>query len=134
MKRPLETVLATIEAEIKAVIKRIEELIDQNPDLKGKKKLLTSIPGIGDTTAIRILAEMYDLSEYKDAKAAVRSALYFPAITAIKHNPVVRKMATRLANRGKHKAVIRVAAMRKLLHLAYGVLKNQCLFDPAYGR
>lgn len=163
VKSSLETVLATLEAEIEAVVKRVEELIDQHPDLKGKKQLLTSIPGIGDTTAIHILAEMYDLSEYKDAKAAaadagvttshyqsgtsvrrrpkisrmgkaaVRSALYFPAITAIKHNPVVRQMATRLANKGKHKAVIRVAAMRKLMHLAYGVLKNQRPFDPAYG-
>lgn len=163
VKSSLETVLATLEAEIEAVVKRVEELIDQHPDLKGKKQLLTSIPGIGDTTAIHILAEMYDLSEYKDAKAAaadagvttshyqsgtsvrrrpkisrmgkaaVRSALYFPAITAIKHNPVVQQMATRLANKGKHKAVIRVAAMRKLMHLAYGVLKNRRPFDPAYG-
>lgn len=162
VKGSLEAVLTTINAEIEATLKRIEELIDQHPDLKGKKQLLTSIPGIGDTTAIHILAEMYDLSAYKDAKAAaadagvttshyqsgtsvrrrskisrmgkaaIRSALYFPAITAIKHNPVVRQMATRLANNGKHKAVIRVAAMRKLLHLAYGVLKNQHPFDPAY--
>ena len=66
-------------------------------------------------------------------KASVRSALYFPAITAIQHNPIVQKMAERLAARGKSKAVIRVAAMRKLLHLAYGVLKNKQQFDPAYG-
>jgi transposase len=41
-------------------------------------------------------------------------------------------MAQRLADRGKSKAVIRAAAMRKLLHLAYGVLKNGQPFDPAY--
>lgn len=163
VKQSLKTILATIEAEIEAVAQQIKDLIDQHPDLKEKQDLLTSIPGIGDKTAIHILAEMYDLSAYKNAKAAaadagvttshyqsgttvrrrsrisrmgkaaVRSALYFPAITAIKHNPVVRKMALRLASRGKHKAVIRVAAMRKLLHLAYGVLKNKQPFDPAYG-
>ena len=65
-------------------------------------------------------------------KAAVRSALYFPAITAIEHNPVVKQLAQRLAAKGKHKSVIRVAAMRKLMHLAYGVLKNNQPFDPAY--
>jgi transposase len=65
-------------------------------------------------------------------KAAIRSALHFPAITAIRFNPVVKQLAQRLQARGKHKAVIRVAAMRKLMHLAYGVLKNKQPFDPAY--
>lgn len=162
VKTSLETVLATIEAEIEAVKKRLADLIDQHPDLKQKKQLLTSINGIGEQTALRILAEMYDLADYKNAKAAaadagvttshyrsgtsvrrrpkisrmgkasIRSALHFPAITALQHNPVVQRMAQRLAARGKCKAVIRVAAMRKLLHLAYGVLKHQQPFDPAY--
>jgi transposase len=65
-------------------------------------------------------------------KSSVRSSLHFPAITALQHNPIVQKMAQRLAARGKCKGVIRVAAMRKLLHLAYGVLKNKQPFDPAY--
>jgi transposase len=162
VQRSLQTVLATIEAEIEQVQAQIEQLIDQEPDLKAKKELLVSIKGFGDKTAIHILAEMYDLPEYENAKAAaadagvttshyrsgssvrrrpkisrmgkaaVRSALYYPAISAIQHNPVVKKLAQRLAAKGKHKAVIRVAAMRKLMHLAYGVLKNRQPFDPAY--
>lgn len=162
VKQSLETVLAVIDTEIEAVKKRITKFIDQHPDLKEKKELLVSIQGIGDQTAIHILAEMYDLAEYKNAKAAaadagvttshyrsgtsvrrrpkisrmgkssVRSSLHFPAITALQHNPIVQKMAQRLAARGKCKGVIRVAAMRKLLHLAYGVLKNKQPFDPAY--
>ena len=35
--------------------------------------------------------------------------------------------------KGKKKSVIRVAVMRKLMHLAYGVLKNKTPFDPTYG-
>mgnify|MGYP000208555239 FL=1 len=163
VKTSLETLLSVIEGKIEAVTKRIDEFMDQHPDLKEKKQLLESIKGIGSKTAIHLLAEMYDLDSYKHAKAvaadagvttshyqsgtsvrrrpkisrmgkaSVRSALYFPAITAIQHNPIVQKMAERLAARGKSKAVIRVAAMRKLLHLAYGVLKNKQQFDPAYG-
>jgi len=162
VEKSLTTILAVIEAEIEAVMKRISKFIDQYPDLKKKKALLVSIQGIGEKTAAHILAEMYDLADYKNAKAAaadagvttshyrsgtsvrrrprisrmgkasVRSALYFPAITAVQHNPVVKQMAQRLEAKGKCKAVIRVAAMRKLLHLAYGVLKNDQPFDPAY--
>lgn len=163
VRHSLQTLLGVLEAEIAAVLKRVNELIDQHPDLKERKQLLVSITGFGNKTAIHILAEMYDLEDYQNVKAAaadvgvttshyesgssvrrrpkisrmgkasVRSALYYPAITAIQHNPVVREMAQRLAARGKSKAVIRVAAMRKLLHLAYGVLKNKQPFDPAYG-
>lgn len=162
VKASLETLLHTIDAEIEQVKKRINDLIDQNPDLEEKKELLKSIPGISDKTAIHILAEMYDLPTYRNAKAVaadagittshhesgttvhrrpkisrmgkatIRAALYYPAITAIQHNPTVKQLAKRLEARGKKKSVIRVAAMRKLMHLAYGVIKNNKPFDPAY--
>jgi len=158
----LENVLTTLHEEIEQVEQRIRELIDQHPELKQKKELLESIKGFGEKTAIHILAEMYDLATYKNAKAAaadagvtashfrsgtsvwkrpkmsrmgkstIRSALYYPAISAIRHNPIVKKLAQRLEAKGKKKSVIRVAAMRKLMHLAFGVLKNELPFDPAY--
>jgi transposase len=62
VRTSLETMLTTIKAEIEAVKARIAELIDQNPDLKEKKELLVSIKGIGEKTAVHILAEMYDLA------------------------------------------------------------------------
>lgn len=162
VKSSLQIVINTIDTEIGRVKKRINDLVDQNPDLKEKKELLESIPGIGPKTAIHILAEMYDLDTYKSAKsvaadtgvttshhesgttvrrkpkisrmgkASIRSALHYPAITAIQHNPVIQQLAKRLEARGKTKSVIRVAVMRKLMHLAYGVIKNKKPFDPAY--
>jgi transposase len=68
----------------------------------------------------------------KVGKASVRSILYWPAISAMRYNPVVRALAERLRTRHKPNKVIIAAAMRKLLHLAYGVLKNQTPFDPNY--
>jgi len=53
-----------------------------------------------------------------------------PAMTAIRHNPVVRTLAQRLERRGKPRLVIICAAIRKLIHLAYGVLKHRTPFDP----
>ena len=158
----LKDLLTAIEAQIETVTQQIRELIDQHPDLKERKELLESIDGFGEKTAIHILAEMYDLHTYDNAKAAaadagvtashyqsgdsvrrrskisrlgkaaIRSALHFPAMVAIKHNPLVQQLAKRLTAKGKPKAVIRVAAMRKLMHLAYGVLKNKQPFDPKY--
>ncbi len=158
----LETILTTLETEIERVTARLRAFFDDHPKLKEKKRLLTSIQGFGEKTATHLLAEMYDLDHYDNAKAAaadagitpshyrsgtsvrrrskmsrmgkasVRGALHYPALTAIRHNPVVRQLAERLAAKGKPKLVIQVAAMRKLMHLAYGVLKNNQPFDPDY--
>lgn len=162
VKASLQTLLDTINAEIAQVKQRIDDLLDQHPDLKEKKELLESIPGIGDKTAIHILAEMYDIAAYDNAKAvaadvgvtashyqsgtsvrrrskisrmgksAIRAALYYPAITAMRCNPIVQKLVKRLKSRNKDKAVIRAAVMRKLMHLSYGVIKNKRPFDSAY--
>ena len=68
----------------------------------------------------------------KTGNARVRKALFMPAIVASHHNPVLREFSERLEKRGKCKMVIISAVMRKLLHLAFGVLKTRKPFDPNY--
>ncbi|MFB9992088.1 hypothetical protein ACFFLM_08960 [Deinococcus oregonensis] len=63
--------------------------------------------------------------------ASLRRALYFPAISAMRWNPIVKAFCLGLQAKGKPKMVIVGAAMRKLLHLMYGVLKHGVPFSPA---
>ena len=148
---------------IAATEKEIEDFINQTPGLKSQQKLLTSIPGIGDLTAFTLLAEIGDVSTYdgapqlaafaglnpqvhrsgssvhkktrisKQGRSELRRCLYMPAVVALSYNPVIQDLSLRMAKRGSLKMEIIVAAMRKLLHIAYGVLKNQIPFDPDYG-
>jgi transposase len=67
----------------------------------------------------------------KMGNSNLRKALYMPAISAKTHNPVVKAFCERLKQAGKPKMVIIGAAMRKLLHLAYGVLKSGKPFDAS---
>jgi hypothetical protein len=55
-----------------------------------------------------------------------------PALSAMRYNPAVVALVTRLKSRGhlKPKQIV-VAAMRKLLVLCFGVLKTRKPFDPA---
>lgn len=154
--------LAFLAAEIARIEAQIQQHIDDHPDLKRNQELLESIPGIGNKTAARILGELPDISGFDHARHAVayaglspkshqsgdsilkkphlskvgnstlRTALYWPAITALSHNPIIRELGIRLAKRGKEKMVIIGAAMRKLLVLAYGVMKTRRPFDPNY--
>ena len=63
--------------------------------------------------------------------ATLRTALYFPALAALRWNPLVAALRQRLKHQGRLKPKqIVVAAMRKLLHLCFGVLKTGKPFDP----
>jgi hypothetical protein len=57
--------------------------------------------------------------------------LYLPAVVAKRHNPIIKAFCERLSQRGKRPMEIIAAAMRKLLHIVYGVLKSGKAFDPS---
>ena len=68
----------------------------------------------------------------KIGNAVLRAALYMPALSAMRYNPAIVALVTRLKSRGRLKPKqIVVAAMRKLLVLCFGVLKTGKPFDPA---
>jgi len=142
--------------------KLISDHFDQHPHLKQQRELLTSIPGIGDLTASILLGEIGDVSDYDNARqlaayagltpsertsgtsvkgktrlsctenVRLRKALYMPAVVAMRYNPLLKAMSERLLGRGKVKMQVISALMRKLVHLAFGILKSQKPFDPNY--
>jgi transposase len=152
--------IAFLDAEVARTEEFIRSSIDRHPGLKGQRELLLTIPGIGETTAAKILGGILDVKLYESARQLaafaglaprlhesgssvkrraklskagaprLRKALYFPAIVAIKHNPYIKELSARLRRRGKCPMQIIGAAMRKLIHLAYGVLKSGRPFDP----
>ena len=160
----LQDHLSYIQEHIQAARQAIQKHIDQHPDLSAQQALLVSIRGIGKLTAARLLAEVGDFSAFenapqlaafsglnpkgsrsgssvrkkarisKEGRACLRTILYMPAIVAMKHNPVIKAFCQRLTARHLPKLAIVVAAMRKLLHIAYGVLKHQKPFYPEFGK
>ncbi|WP_155814779.1 transposase, partial [Serratia symbiotica] len=68
----------------------------------------------------------------KTGSAQIRAKLYFSALTAIRYNPHIKALYERLVARGKSKMSALGAAMRKLVHLCYGVLKTGLAYDQNY--
>jgi transposase len=156
----LQKHLRFLDQQIEDLQQQIDDHIEQYPELKKQRDLLDSIPGIGTLTAAKLLGENIQtfsstraLAAYaglnpqladsgssvrrkprlsKVGNSALRKALYFPAISAKSHNPIIKAFCERLKERGKQTMVIIGAAMRKLLCLALGVLKSGQPFDPNY--
>lgn len=155
----LKRLIAEIQAEQATIRQHIEDHLTHEPDLAHRRDVLCSIPGIGAATATILMAELPTLESYTNArqvaaqagvtpkqfqsgasvqgkpriakigKARLRKALYFPAIVAMRHNPVLQPFAERLRARGKSEMCIVCAVMRKLCHLVYGVVKHDTKFD-----
>ena len=68
----------------------------------------------------------------KQGNRHLRRALYMPALTALRYNPLVKALFERLVAKGKPRQVAVGAAMRKLLMLADGVLKSGKQFDAEW--
>jgi transposase len=154
--------LEYLDDEIKKVKKMIKQHIDNHPDMKQRKVLLESIPGIGEATINVILSEFGNITQFKNAKALaafigvapktresgtslrsrarmskmgrsnLRKAFFMPALVALRYNPLIMELKLRLTKAGKSKMAIVGAAMRKLVHIIYGVLKSGTPFDEKF--
>lgn len=158
----LKSLIAFLDAQIEQIKTAIQAHIERHAELAQRQKLLISIPGIGKLTAARLLGEIRDILEFEDAgqlaayagltprnvfsgtsvhkksrlsktgNANLRRALYMSAISAKRWNPIIARFCTRLEQNGLRPMEVIGAAMRKLLHLAYGILKSGRPFDPDF--
>lgn len=54
---------------------------------------------------------------YRTGNSDIRKAFYMPAMSVLRHNCIIKQFSQRLSDSGKHKTLILIAAMRKLLHI-----------------
>lgn len=153
--------LQWLDQEIAALSQAIRDHIDNDPSLRDKGRLLDSIPGVGERTIAVLLAFLADTQRFGNARQAVafsgldprqhesgssvkakprlskighaflRKMLYMPAMVALYRTSWGNVFRTRLENAGKPPKLIIGAMMRKLIHVAFGVLKSGNIFNPA---
>jgi len=161
-----DLVSSDIEVNIRHLKRRMEqlqkkalELIESDDELLQKFTLITTIIGIAELSAIRILGEVLMLPEdmnvrqwvahagldprafesgssvqkkvriSKVGNSHLRHALYMPAQSASMYDEHVKRFREQLAQRGKTPMQGVIAVMRKRLHTIYGVLKNKTPYD-----
>ncbi|MCA1850515.1 MAG: IS110 family transposase, partial [Acidobacteria bacterium] len=122
VKLSIESVIDRLEAQIKRTEKLIRKQINKHPGLRADRDLLLSIPGLGQATIARLMSEI-NFQSYESAREVaafaglaprlresgksvrgrarlsktgtprIRHALYFPAVTALRCNPVIKQWA-----------------------------------------
>jgi transposase len=149
-----------LDGQIKALLKTIRRHINNDPDLKDKRKLLNSIPGVGEQTIALLLAFCVHPGRFDNARQAtafagldprqhesgssvrgkvriskighklLRKGLYMPAMVTLYRTRWGKHFRQRLEKAGKVPMLIIGAMMRKLIHVAFGVLKSGQPFNP----
>jgi transposase len=149
----LVDMMTVIEMEIKALKLAIDDHISQYPALHKNKQLLLTIKGVGNVIA-REMVYLFAAKSFTHAKqvaaylgliptlnesgmckgrttlsksgpARVRAKLYLASVAASTHNIDIKAQRERLLKRGKTKMQALCAAMRKLVQICFGVVKNQ---------
>lgn len=160
VRRDIERALRSQQRAMKALRQQARKCVAVEPELEREYRLLVSVPGIAETSALQILGELALLPEDRDIRQWVayagldpsehrsgesvrkrtrlsrtgnrhlRRALYMPALTAIRWEPHLRGFYEHLVNRGKRKKQALLAVARKLLHAIYGMFRTN---SPYHG-
>jgi len=141
-----------IKVEIATVVKQDHELLE-------KIKLIKTIPGVGELTAVIVIAETNGFELIKNKKQLVsysgldvklkdsgtsvkgtpkiskkgnrhlRKAMHMPALTAMKHNENHKATFVRLVSKHGIKMKAVVAVQRKILELIYVIFRSDKPFN-----
>ena len=147
------------EKEIKA---DITDIVSKDPDLKQVINNITTIPGVGELTAVIVLAETNgfelirnksQLSSYagldvkekqsgtsvkgkprisKKGNRNLRKSMHLPSLTAVKWDENFKNIYARLISKNGIKMKALVAVQRKILELIYILFKNEIVYDKEY--
>jgi len=159
--RSIKRNIAFLDKEIERIEQAIKALINSDPALTEKLSRLSAVKGIGDITALTLLADLPELGQLTNKEISalvgvapfcrdsgalkgkrttwggreqVRSMLYMAVLSAVKYNPPIKVFYNRLLTNGKTKKVALVAAMRKLLITLNSMLRNNTDWDPEHGK
>lgn len=151
VRQSIQRQVTSITKDISKLDRAILELVRSDDDWKQRFDLLKGVPGIGDTTAAALVAELPELGRLnrqqisalvgvapyandsggrqgqrstRGGRRLLRSTLYMATLSAIRFNASINRFAQRLRKNGKQGKVVIVACMRKLLVVLNTMIKD----------
>lgn len=152
VKKLIEKHIKHLTKEIEKIDKEIKTHEEANSKIKKLVDLYTSVPGVGRTVALQLIADLPELETEDDKKLAalvgvapwnhdsglksgrrrtkggrtqVRSLLYMAALVAARCNPELNKFYNKLKQKGKASKVALIAVVHKLLYILRSIAQRQ---------
>lgn len=143
--------LKLLDQQVEECARAMAAQVKAEVEMTERSERLQKVPGVGPIVAATLQAEMPELGTLRDGQAAalaglapytrdsgpyqgtrrisggrapVRCALYMAALSAVRHDPILRDFYGRLRAAGKKPLVALTAVMRKLVVLLNRLLKN----------
>ncbi len=157
IRRRIEVHLRWLKQELKRTNGELEQIVQESPIWREKAALLRSVPGVGPSLSVTLLAELPELEHLNRKKLAalvgvapvnrdsgtlrgvrtiwggrsgVRTVFYMATLCAVRFNSTIKVFYERLRAKGKPKKVALTACMRKLLTILGAMLRNRIPWQP----
>jgi transposase len=152
VRRNIQKMISTLTKQIDKVDDDIDKTIRRSPAWRDREDLLSSVPGVGPTTARTMLTQLPELGRLnrreiaalvgvapfnndsgkrrgarsiRGGRTEVRAVLYMATVTAVRCNETIRAVYTRLLGAGKKPKVALIACLRKLLTILNSMMRTQ---------
>jgi transposase len=151
--RSHQRMLKLLDKEIAWVNELLSKAVAEVTEWQRTYEIVSSAPGIGDGVAYTVLGELPELGylshrqisalcglapfnrdsgkmkgrrRIRGGRAPIRTVLYMAMLSAIQHNPVIKKFYEKLVAQGKHKKVAITACMRKIITILNAMVRDNC--------
>jgi len=158
VRKSLARHIAALEKELPEIDRDIDTMVRGSPVWRETEDLLISFPGVANTIARNVMADVPELGRLTRREIAslvgiapftrqsgqwkgksmiaggrpfARSAIFMAALSAIRCNPVLREFYKRLLARGKPKMVALIAVARKILTILNAMVRDKKQWQPA---
>jgi transposase len=151
-----------INKQEKEIKKELNDWVNSDEAVKTKIKNIQTIPGIGQLTAVTIMAETngfeliknkkqltsyagFDVKEKQSGTSVkgkpkiskrgnkhLRKCMHLPSLSAVKYIEAYKDLYTRIVSKSGIKMKGLIAVQRKLLELVYVLHKNNTVFEHGY--
>ena len=151
LKADIQRHIMHMERQVDKVDQRLDSLVEQEEQWQEKRRVMLSMPGIGNVVVNTLLGDMPELGQLnhkqiaaltgvapynrdsgkfkgkrriQGGRASVRTVLYMATLTSIQHNPVIKQFYQRLVSQGKHKKVALTACIRKMITILNAMVRD----------
>lgn len=158
MKATHNRLIKILDKEIEWVNTKLTKAVGEVTEWQRLYEILSSVPGVGDGVAYTLMGELPELGSLSNrqvaalcglapfnrdsgtmrgkrrirgGRAPIRTVLYMAMMSAIQHNPVMKRFYHSLVNAGKHKKVALTACMRKMVTILNAMVRDDRLWQEA---